>query len=654
MVDLGLRGKERTRALKKVEGALATAVESKRRSDARRDAEINRVLKGEADTTMWIAQLYSDPASEDAVEVAEAERESAEDKKERDAAVLENRRKRSLAYFKVAIGRFRALYGVSTTAERDAWLAQLPADAMKIVTSCRLSPQIASAMNGVVGEAGAAVARGRVLMRHYAKCAQEEQEVKEDARSSTISANITAAAPAVDVAARPRTPALAALAESVLVDFNVGVRIYERIGHKGEVLQALNKIAQFRALCGEFGEAGKVERHRVAVFQEVQDFSGMIRASQDEAIMFMRAAQQAIARNGGRPAGRQWRAHVKGSVDAGRRAVRICKTLSDQGMASVFLARPQDIAEGGLESRSLHALSRAYAGVWETHVSMFESGNNGDGDEDDDLSVGAVALAERSVGLSSSGMGPPQERIPFDDPMACAMTARSWLVQAVAAAGEAVGAMARALEKSPEATESSVNPATGVGPQAVEKALSRRLRQLNLELGNLEFSIVMKDRRGWEATAALASDSSKDQQSDKARLQSQQEILKSSAQHLSAALDMSAASSSVGDARGEDLVDLKFQGQVKQRLASVATMQGDLPLARKYYQEASSALAKTGDKEGAAHCREFVERLPSGGQRPADEVAGGSGSVGSALGGFVQDVDGVDSDDDLGEDGLVE
>ena len=102
-------------------------------------------------------------------------------------------------------------------------------------------------------------------------------------------------------------------------------------------------------------------------------------------------------------------------------------------------------------------------------------------------------------------------------------------------------------------------------------ALSRRLRQLNVELGNLEFGIVMKDQRGWEATAALASDSSTDQRSDRARLQSQQEILTSAAKHLSAALEMSEGEGSPP----EDAAGLRFRGQVKQRLASVATMQGD-------------------------------------------------------------------------------
>lgn len=379
----------------------------------------------------------------------------------------------------------------------------------------------------------------------------------------------------------------------------------------------------------------------------------MIRGSQDEAIMFMRAAQQAIARSRGRRAGRQWEAHVQGSVAAGRRAVQICESLSKQGMAGVFLARPQDIAEGGLESLSLYTLSRAYAGVWEAHCGGATVAATVANEDDEGLSVDSVALTERVIGLGSgaANLDPSDVRIPFEDPMACAMTARAWLVQAVASAGKARGALqTTGVEKSPEAATAGVNPTTGVGPQAVQKALSQRLRQLNVELGNLEFSIVMKDHRGWEATAALASDSSTDQQSDKARLQSQQEILTSAAKHLSAALDAPAEAE-------VDLANLLFQGQVKQRLASVATMQGDLPRARTYYQEAGAALAKTGDEKGAAHCREFVARLPSGGQQSMTGMgADGSGtsSGGRSFGGFVQIVDGVDSDDDLGEDGMVE
>ena len=86
-------------------------------------------------------------------------------------------------------------------------------------------------------------------------------------------------------------------------------------------------------------------------------------------------------------------------------------------------------------------------------------------------------------------------------------------------------------------------------------------------------------------------------------------------------------------------------------------MQGDLPLARAYYEEAGEALGKAGDKEGAQHCLEVMERLPSGGQ-PLSSRAGArgdnAGSNGGSFGGFVEDADGLDSDDDLGEDGLVE
>lgn len=103
------------RVLKEAEGRLDKIKEGKRRSDARRDSELSRLNKGEADATMWIAQLYSDPASAKDGETNEKTFEQ----------VREKRRRLSLTYFKVAIGRFRALYKVSKDSERDAWLAQV-------------------------------------------------------------------------------------------------------------------------------------------------------------------------------------------------------------------------------------------------------------------------------------------------------------------------------------------------------------------------------------------------------------------------------------------------------------------------------------------------------------------------------------------------
>ena len=498
-------------------------------------------------------------------------------------------------------------------------------------------------MNGVVGEAGASVARGRVLMRYYLQSLQTS-------KTNIVSTGSTESD--VQDIATTRTPRNAAqekLVSEVLSDFNVGVRIYSHIGHKGEVLSTLENMAQFHAMCGEFDKAADVERKRTLVYRDMQDFAGMIRASQDEAVMFMRAAQQAAPSHASRQT-KQWRAHIQKAAEASRRAVGICQTVSQQDMAEVFLTRPRDVADGGLMSRSLHTLSRAYAAVWDVQtltdgVSRGEDVDNGAG-----LHNGTVSVLGSIEANEVGG-----ERIPFENPSECAMIAREWLSKAVSAASAAREAWKSRLSSPPGATDTR-------NQSAVHKALIKRLRHMNLELGNLEFGIVMKDQRGWEATAALASQSSDDVFSDRAKLKYQQEILKSAALHLSTALQIHSEERAFDkdDDASQSVTEhhLKFEGQVKQQLASVATMQGNLSLARAYYKEASEALELTGDQAGADSCRDFMNRLPSGGEDTVGSSTNYSQNSDSSgvksLGGFVQDVDGIDSDDELGEEGVLD
>tara|TARA_B100000780_G_C20701342_1_gene278832 strand:- start:85 stop:417 length:333 start_codon:yes stop_codon:yes gene_type:complete len=104
---------------------------------------------------------------------------------------------------------------------------------------------------------------------------------------------------------------------------------------------------------------------------------------------------------------------------------------------------------------------------------------------------------------------------------------------------------------------------------------------------------------------------------------------------------------------------LIFEGNLNTHSASVETMLGNIQKAISYYEHATSAFETLGHGVQAQHCKAMVVRLKASG---VDEIGGGQKFVAPLPVevekkiqikddgvSFIMDTEGIDSDDELGE-----
>lgn len=319
-------------------------------SEATRSQQLGMLAKGEADTMLWIAQLLfsTDP-------------------------------KKANVYFRVCIQRYRGLYGVTTDKGRDQWLKQLPDDASKIVSACQMSPAVLSALNGVVGEASALVARAQCTLHGG---------VEDNGKGTGTGTG------------------------NAFRDFATGFQIYRRLGNVPEVVHVLRSVVRFRRALGEYRCCAIGEHMLIHVLQSLQDFGGMVRAGMNESMYCVLAAQHpekppapsrlaAVFPSGAKPylqeesdgeasgevasdgerAKRGWvQRYLRLAASAANTAVAMCTMIEEQGLGQVLRARvspagggPEGAREGGeglegggLKCAAHYQLSKVYQLAWET------------------------------------------------------------------------------------------------------------------------------------------------------------------------------------------------------------------------------------------------------------------------------------------------
>ena len=306
-------------------------------SEATRSQQLGMLAKGEADTMLWIAQVLSstDP-------------------------------KKANVYFRVCIQRYRGLYGVTTDKGRDHWLKQLPDDASKIVSACQMSPAVLSALNGVVGEASALVARAQCTLHGCI----------EDKDKSTGTA---------------------------FQDFATGFQIYRRLGNVPEVVHVLRSVVRFRRVLGQYRCCAIGEHMLIHVLQSLQDFGGMVRAGMNESMYCVLAAQHpeekvapsrlaAVFPVGAKPylheesgsealgsealgnvevdsekAKRGWvQRYLRLAASAANTSVAMCTMIEEQGLGKVLEGGGDSGEGGGLKCAAHYQLSKVYQLAWET------------------------------------------------------------------------------------------------------------------------------------------------------------------------------------------------------------------------------------------------------------------------------------------------
>ena len=145
-------------------------------------------------------------------------------------------------YFKVAIGKYRALYDVSTDDERDRWLESLPTDTTKIITACKMSPSVLSALNGVVGEASSLVAR--------ATCRRKETERRKEELAKKMELNVDGL---VDGSNDDDEGENASY-----LDYLTALKIFSHLGNNMECLSILDTMAHMKRVQEDWMTAGQM------------------------------------------------------------------------------------------------------------------------------------------------------------------------------------------------------------------------------------------------------------------------------------------------------------------------------------------------------------------------------------------------------------
>ena len=221
--------------------------------------DLSLLLKGECDCLLWIAQLLADPNSSSATTTS--------------ASTF----KKAGVYFKVAIGKYRALYDVSTDDERDCWLESLPTDTTKIITACKMSPSVLSALNGVVGEASSLVAR--------ATCRRKEAERRKEELAKKMEYNVDGLVDGSNDDDDDEG------GDASYVDYLTALKIFSHLGNNMECLSILDTMAHMKRVQEDWVAAGQLYHTMIVKSQEIEQFQGMVEASENEALMCLCVAK---------------------------------------------------------------------------------------------------------------------------------------------------------------------------------------------------------------------------------------------------------------------------------------------------------------------------------------------------------------------------
>ena len=200
--------------------------------------DFSLLLKGEADCLLWIAQLLADPNSSSVAITTSSSTTSSTSS----SHLLSKSFQKAGVYFKVAIGKYRALYDVSTDDERDRWLESLPTDTTKIITACKMSPSVLSALNGVVGEASSLVAR--------ATCRRKETERRKEELAKKMELNVDGL---VDGSNDDDEGENASY-----LDYLTALKIFSHLGNNMECLSILDTMAHMKRVQEDWMTAGQM------------------------------------------------------------------------------------------------------------------------------------------------------------------------------------------------------------------------------------------------------------------------------------------------------------------------------------------------------------------------------------------------------------
>ena len=521
---------------------LDAMVERRKAGDASDAHEVNSLRKAEADVYLWAAQLSSDKSS-----------------------------KMSSVYFRVAIGRYRGLYGISTDEERDAWLTQMPSDTTKLISAMKLSYAVLSSFDGLLGEASCCVARGNIHMRR----ALEQYA----SSSSSAETDVIDVIDVTDVTAAATTENR----DQALHNFATALRIFRVLGNQVEVNSILKEMANFYRACGNWSEAASKYHAMVAGLQTVQDIGGMVRASINETLMFLQVFRE---KKEDKEKDKDqdesvWLRWLRKASNASRVTVEMINMIDAEGLRSVLDNKQGEDNSSSLVCQTWRTRSSIYQAAWE----YAQQKNDIDTKEEEEKEKVTEVLS-----LST-------EELPLDDAKKCADLTRTYLKKAL-----------------DETTSSSSQRA-----------------QLHLELGAFEFKVVMAIR------------------SEDGLLNAKTALINAVTEHEK--------NSKTSSSEGNDA----FEGQLYTHLASVETMLGQLPSACNMYEKAAAAFehmeTARGNKQ-AAHCRSMCVRLGDvgdvGGRRGVEQMKKGKmdqerRTKAVAPPKFVMDTEGIDSDDELGE-----
>lgn len=569
--------------LRRGEKILEKCQENIKLTQIQQSQRIGILSKNEADCLLWIAQLHSDNIT------------------------------KANVYFKCCIGRYRGLYNISTDNERDAWLEQLPRDSTKIVSACQLSPAVLSALNGVVGEAGALVARATTTLHHLLTSKNNDSVDKDVAFS----------------------------------DFATGLNIYQRLGNVPEAINVLKRVIQFRRSLKDFRFAAVGEHVLIKMMQSMQDFGGMIRAGINESLMCLLQAQTPITKqqqlqvspiarvflkpgqnpysinaqtrstlSGGTSSSSKGtsndnegrvqfaRRYLRLAVGAAKTAVDMCAMVEAQGLSNVLNTKSEDLEDGGLKCAAHHQLSQVYHFAWEMSSQM------GLADSSDDVVLSTDLL-------------------PLDQPEQLANMLKEQLQLALKSAKN-----------------------LSLSRDGVFAAVTKCIRDLHLELGGLMFTTLIADRSGWKENSGGGG-------KDTAILNDAKKHLDCAAvvhDQLKSELEHSDPGSCI-----VSLDEDQFISKLNVNFGSVETMLGNLKVAGGCYEKAAIIFDRNGNQKQSEHCRAMCKRLNHSMTSSSlsktkfngmETVATPAPSCSENQ--FIQDTEGIDSDDELGEMGFVE
>ena len=407
--------------------------------------ELNALNKAEAECYLWTAQLHVTIASPNNTSKHHNDKEM----------------QKAQVYFKIAIGRYRELYGISTDQQRDDFLSQMPKDTSKLVTAAKLSSSVLSSFDGLLGEASCCMARGNMTMRHIFN---GDSNVKER---------------------------MLLFKNNVVNDFYTSLNIFKIVGNPMEEDNVLNDLAKFYRGCEDWKEAGEVYHSRIELLKNMNQFSSMIEASMNEAKMFLQENRQEqknhsnsnttiIDDNDNNTEGSHTGRWLRRAFNASNTAVEMLKLIQEQN-ASGVLELKNDNTRNTNTALDNNNEGNLICQSWKVHSSVFQA---------------AWEFSfHRSIDLISKTDSDPQHPISTTAPLIISTDLLP------------LNDSKLCITKAVECLQAAIDAAKDTISNDQEEALAH----LYLELGSFQFTVVMNRRNHSTSTTAANNQDNDDQ-----------------------------------------------------------------------------------------------------------------------------------------------